>query len=72
MYEVSKSTLAAKSENFGVISGAQKHIWAKFLEIDFFLFERTRLYRYYQMINQLGVTSSPYINLTMKLLMLYL
>ena len=36
MYEVSKSTLAAKSENFGVISGAQKHIWAKFLEIDFF------------------------------------
>ena len=34
----------------------------------FFLSEKTKLYRYYQKKNQLGVTSSSYINLTMKLL----
>ena len=33
-----------------------------------FLCEKKRLYRYYQNKNQLGVISSSYINLTMKLL----
>ena len=40
----------------------------KFWNLNFFLFEKIRLYRYYQNKNQLGVTSSSYINLTMKLL----
>ena len=33
-----------------------------------FLPEKSRLYRYYQNKNQLGFTSSSYINITMKLL----
>ena len=36
---------------------------------DFFISEKTRLYRSYQNKNQLVVTSSSYINLKMKLLM---
>ena len=50
------------------ISGALKPTWAKFWEFEFFLSEKTRLYRYYQNKNQLVVASSSYINLTMKLL----
>ena len=34
----------------------------------FFLSKKTRLYRYYHNRNQLGVISSSYINLSMKLL----
>ena len=65
-------TFQSKSQNFVDISGAQKHMWANFWKL-IFSFEKTRLYKYYQMINQLGTTSSPNINLTMKLLiMLYL
>ena len=44
MYEVSKSVPAAKSQNFVSIAGPQKPTWAKFLEFDYFLFEKTRLY----------------------------
>ena len=40
----------------------------KIFGICFFLTEKTRLYRYYQNKNQLGVKSSSYINFTMKLL----
>ena len=68
IYCVSKSIPAAKSQNFVDISGAQKPIWAKVLEFDFFLSEEKRLYRYYQDKNQFVVTSSSYISLTMKLL----
>ena len=52
-----KSIPAAKYENFVDISGAQNPTWAKFLEFD----------RYYQKKNQYGLTSSSYINLTMKI-----
>ena len=58
----------AKSQNFVDISVAQRPTWAKFLEFGFFLSEKTRLYICYLNKNQLGVTSSSYINLTMKLL----
>ena len=64
---VSKSVPAAKSQNFVEISGAQKPTWAKFLEFDF-LSEKTRLYRYYQNKNPLGVNSSSCINLSIRLL----
>ena len=47
-YWVSKSIPAAKSQDSVDISGAQKPIWAKLLEFDFFLSGKTRLYRYYQ------------------------
>ena len=40
MYEVSKSILAANSQNFVDISGAQKPTWAKFLEFDFCYLKR--------------------------------
>ena len=62
--------LVAKSQNFVDISGTQKQkpTRAKFLEVEFFLSEKKRLYRYYQNKNQLEVTSSSYINLRMKLL----
>ena len=40
VYWVSKSIPAAKSQNFVDISGAQKPIWAKFLEFEFFYLER--------------------------------
>ena len=53
IYGVSKSILAAKSQNFVEISGVQKPTWAKFLEFGFFLCEKTRLYIYYQNKNQL-------------------
>ena len=39
-------------------SGAQKPTWAKFLEFEFFLAEKARLYRYHQNKNQLEVTLS--------------
>ena len=68
IYCVSKSIPAAKSQNFVDISGAQKPIWATIFGIWIFLSEEKRLYRYYQNKNQLVVTSSSYINLTMKLL----
>ena len=68
IYCVSKSIPAAKSQNFVDILRAQKPIWAKVLEFDFFLSEEKRLYRYYQDKNQFVVTSSSYISLTMKLL----
>ena len=53
--------------------GAQNTIWVKFLEFIIFLPEKaryiTRRYiRYHQNKNQLGVTSSSYVNLTIKLL----
>ena len=68
IYWVSKWIPAEKSQNFVDISGAQKPTWAKFLKLkfDFFLFEETRLHRYYQNQNQLVVISSSCINLTMK------
>ena len=69
IYWVSKSKPAEKPPNFVDISGAQKPIWAKFLEFDFFLSEKTRLHRYCQNKNELVVTSSSYINLTMKFLL---
>ena len=65
-YWVSKSIPVAKSKNSVDISGAQKPIWTKFLK--FILSEKTRSHRYYQNKNQPVVTSSSYINLTMKLL----
>ena len=68
IYVVSKSVSAAKSQNIFDISEAQKPTWAKFLELNFFYLKKTRLYRYYQNKNQLRVTSSSYISLTMKLL----
>ena len=40
MYAVSKSIPVTKSQNFVNISGAQKPIWAKFLEFDFFYLKR--------------------------------
>ena len=40
MYEVSKSIPAAKSQNFVNISRAQKPIWAKILEFEFFCVKR--------------------------------
>ena len=67
IYWVSKSIPAAKSQNFINILGAQKPTWTNFLEFDF-LFEKTRIYRYYWNKNQLMITSCSYINLTMKLL----
>ena len=33
-------------QNFVTISGAQKPTWSTFLESEFFLSEKTRLYRY--------------------------
>ena len=63
IYLVSKSIPAAKSQNFVGISGAQNPTWAK----NFFL-EKTRLCKYHKNKNQFEVTSSSYINLTMKLL----
>ena len=68
IYVVSKSVSAAKSQNIFDMSEAQKPTWAKFLEFNFFYLKKTRLYRYYQNKNQLRVTSSSYISLTMKLL----
>ena len=51
------------------VLGGQKPTWANFLEFRFFFTpEKSRLYRYYQNKNQLGFTSSSYINLTLKLL----
>ena len=64
---MSKSTPAAKSQNFVDNSRAQKPTWAKFSEFEFYLSEKTRSYRYCQSKNQFVVTSSSYINLTMKL-----
>ena len=40
MYEVSKSIPAAKCQNFVNISRAQKPIWTKVLEFDFFYLKR--------------------------------
>ena len=40
MYEVSKSIIAAKSQNYVDSSGAQKPTWAKSLEFDFFNLKR--------------------------------
>ena len=40
IYWVSKSKPAEKPPNFVDISGAQKPIWAKFLEFDFFYQKR--------------------------------
>ena len=68
IYWLSKSIQAAKSQSSGSISEVQKLTWAKFLKTDFFLFEKTRLCRYYENKNQLVVTSSSYISLMMKLL----
>ena len=69
IYQVSKSIPAAKfCQNFVDILGGQKSTWANFLEFGFFLSEKKTLYRYHQNKNQLGVTSSLYINLTMKLM----
>ena len=68
IYWVTKSIPAAKSQNFVDILGAQKLTLAKFLDfVFFFLPEKTRLCRHYENKNQLGVTSSSYINLTKKL-----
>ena len=53
IYWVSKSIPAARSQKFVNISGAQKPTWAKFLEFEFFLPEKTRLHRYYQDKNNL-------------------
>ena len=39
-----------------------------FWNLNFFYLKRQRLYQFYQSKNQLGVTSSSYKNLTMKLL----
>ena len=73
IFWVSKSIPVAKSQNFVDISRAQKPTWAKFLEFESFLSEKTRLHIYYQNKNQLVVTSSSCINLTIKLLIkLYL
>ena len=47
--------------------GATKAHVDKVLEFDFFCLKR-QVYRYYQEKNQVGLTSSSYINLTMKLL----
>ena len=70
---MSKSVPAAKSQIFVDNSGAQKPTWANFLGFEFFLSEKTRLHRHYQNKNQLLVTSSSCINVTMKLLIkLYL
>ena len=41
IYLVSKSIPAAKSQNFVDNSRAQKPTWAKFLEFEFFLSEKT-------------------------------
>ena len=62
-----KSIAAAKSQNFVNIAVAQNTTWAKFLELKFFLSEKARLCRYHQNKKELGVTSSSYINLTMRL-----
>ena len=40
MHEVSKSIVAAKSQNYVDSSGAQKPTWAKSLEFDFFNLKR--------------------------------
>ena len=64
-----KSIPAAKSQNFVDISEAQKSTWAIISEFTFFLSAKTRLYRYCQSKNQVGVTSLLYINLKSKLLL---
>ena len=46
-YVVSKSIPAAKSKNFVDSSGAQKCTCPKFLESDFYLSEKIRLYWYH-------------------------
>ena len=58
-------------QNLKILSTFQGHInphGQNFLEFDFFLCEKTWLHSYYKNKNQLVVTSSSYINLTMKLL----
>ena len=72
-----------QQQNLKILLTFQRHkkpTWAKFLEFDFFYLKRQGyiyiyiyIYIYYQNKNQLGVTSSSYINLTIKLLIkLYL
>ena len=60
-------------QNLKILSTFQGHknlLGQYFWNLNFFvLFEKTRLNRYHQNKNQLGVTSSSYINLTRKLLM---
>ena len=67
IYYVPKSIPAVKSQNFVDIPGAQKPT-SKIFGIWIFLSEKTRLHRYHQNKNELGVTSSSYVKLTMKLL----
>ena len=61
IYWVPKSIPVENLKFFFDISRAQKPTWAKFLEFGFFLFEKTRLHRYYQNKNQFVVASSSYI-----------
>ena len=73
IYWLSKSIPAAKSQNFVDISGAQKPIWAEFLEFDFFYLKRQGYIDITRAKINFGVTSSSHTNLTMKLLIkLYL
>ena len=61
-------------QNLKILSTFQGHInphGQNFLEFDFFLCEKTWLHSYYKNKNQLVVTSSSYINLTMKQLIKY-
>ena len=53
IYYISKSIPAAKSQNFVDISSTQNPTWAKFLEFNFVLPEKTRLCRHHQNKNQL-------------------
>ena len=68
IFWVPKPILTAKSQNLVNTSEAQKPTWAKFLEFGFFYPKRQGYIDITRKKNQLGVTSSSYVNLIRKLL----